>query len=232
MIGSIGTSWGHYRGEWAEGDDKGWHCGIGPSFCRNGGTCSGQFARQYQWTIMRYLGGKHKLAKRFLPVVLKGRTPSQFYVEPFLGGCNVLPHVSGMRIASDIRSDLIALYRHLQDGWAPPGSLSEEEYQSIRRSPSLHHPALEAFAAYGCSFGGKRWGGYARSADRHNYANGTRNSLMRMARGIAGADFRSGSYDLLDIPRAQSSIAIHPTPGQPDTAGPLTMKSFGPGPSK
>jgi DNA adenine methylase len=149
---------------------------------------------------MQYLGGKAKLAKKILPLVLAGREPGQFYVEPFLGGLNVLPHVDGPRVGSDIRADLIALYRHLQDGWAPPPSLSEEEYRAIRARPEDHHPALEAFAAYGCSFGGRRWGGYARGAEGRDYANGTRNGLLRIAGKLQGVRLECAGYDQLHIP--------------------------------
>ena len=35
---------------------------------------------------MKYQGSKNKIAKHILPIILKNRTPDQYYVEPFMGG--------------------------------------------------------------------------------------------------------------------------------------------------
>ena len=39
---------------------------------------------------MKYMGSKAKLAKNLLGLMLKDRTNNQTYVEPFVGGCNVI----------------------------------------------------------------------------------------------------------------------------------------------
>ncbi len=149
---------------------------------------------------MLYLGGKARLAKRILPTILAGRTDGQTYVEPFLGGCNVLPHVTGTRIGSDAEGSVIRLYSALRDGWEPPTSVTEDEYRAIRTDPAAFHPAMEAFAAFGCSFGGKRWGGYARNKDGYNYASCTRNGLLKIRERLRGVTLVHGGYDSIDIP--------------------------------
>ena len=44
---------------------------------------------------MKYMGSKNKIAKDILSIILKYRTPEQYYVEPFVGGCNTIDKVNG-----------------------------------------------------------------------------------------------------------------------------------------
>lgn len=51
---------------------------------------------------MKYMGSKNRIAKYILPIILKDRKECQWYVEPFVGGCNTIDKVVGNRIGSDI----------------------------------------------------------------------------------------------------------------------------------
>lgn len=63
---------------------------------------------------MKYMGSKSKIAKHILPIMLKYRNAKQYFVEPFVGGCNITDKVTGNRIAADINPYLIAMWRGLQ----------------------------------------------------------------------------------------------------------------------
>lgn len=63
-----------------------------------------------------YQGGKARLRKDIVEVLNKYREPGQVYVEPFLGGCNILPYMDNPRIGSEIEESLILLYQHIRDG--------------------------------------------------------------------------------------------------------------------
>ena len=110
---------------------------------------------------MRYVGGKYRQRRDFVPAIL-GHTPNRDrYLEPFVGGGSMLermaPHFQQVR-ASDTHEDLILMYQALQSGWVPPSSVTREEYQALRAAdPS----ALRGFVGFGVSFGGKWFGGYA-----------------------------------------------------------------------
>ena len=125
---------------------------------------------------MKYLGGKARLASEIVPIIESFRpTKDSAYFEPFLGGCNILPLIKGVRHGSDVHPDLIMLYQEMQNGWRPPQKITEDDYQKLRKSePS----ALRGFVGFSCSFGGKWFGGYARSGDR-NYAKEGYNSLIK-----------------------------------------------------
>jgi len=147
---------------------------------------------------MRYLGGKSKEAKRILDVVLCGRQPDQLYVEPFVGGCNVMDKVTGPRWGNDFNWQLIEMWKAVQRGWEPPEFVSEDDYRRIRED-SLGDPALHAFVACAGSWGGKWWGGYARGEGRNCIAEGRRH-VLKQAPKLAGVAFSSMSYASMAIP--------------------------------
>src|SRR5690606_11576362 len=103
---------------------------------------------------MRYQGGKVQLSKHIVPILEANRKPNQIYLEPFVGGASVVSQVSGTRIASDINSDVIAMWRAVQIGWNPPATVTEEEYENAKTDESID-PHLRAFIAVACSWVGK-----------------------------------------------------------------------------
>ncbi len=126
---------------------------------------------------MRYLGGKSRIAKKIAPHIVG--TGRRHYVEPFVGGLAVLTEVVRAFddvVAADVHTDLIDMYRAIQQGWVPPSEITEDEDERLRAEPPS---PLRTFAGFGASFGGKWWGGYARSARNENFASQTRNSLLR-----------------------------------------------------
>ena len=50
---------------------------------------------------MKYMGSKRRVAKEILPIILKDRQLNQWYVEPFVGGGNLIENVSGHCIGAD-----------------------------------------------------------------------------------------------------------------------------------
>ena len=51
---------------------------------------------------MKYMGSKARIAKYILPIILKDRKEGQCYVEPFVGGANMIDKVDGQRILMSI----------------------------------------------------------------------------------------------------------------------------------
>lgn len=143
---------------------------------------------------MQYLGGKSRTWKQICEFLESVRQEDQTYLEPFVGGAWVLQGMSGKRVAADANEALITLYEHLQDGWVPPSSVSEVEYQSLKEVQCPDNP-LTAFAGFGVSFGGKWFGGYARSNVDRNYATNAKNSLLKQLPKIKDATFLKHSYD-------------------------------------
>jgi DNA adenine methylase len=143
---------------------------------------------------MQYMGGKGRIAKRVAQVILAHRGGRPHYLEPFLGGAFVFPLVAphfAKALGSDVNPDLIELWKAARDGWVPPDTLSREQYQDLRHAgPS----ALRAFAGYGCSFGGKWFGGYATNARGDDFCGAAKRGVSRKAAGMRGARIELADY--------------------------------------
>lgn len=143
---------------------------------------------------MRYLGGKSKIRKQLAQYLESVRKPNQTYFEPFCGGAWVLQEMSGNRIAGDGNDALIAMYKALQEGWVPPGFVSEDEWRTHRKNHIVSKDPLQAFCRFGCGFGGDWMGGYARSAAKDCYAETSKNSLLKQLPKIQEVEFRYGLF--------------------------------------
>lgn len=151
---------------------------------------------------MKYMGSKARHAKEMLPIILADRKPGQWYVEPFVGGANMIDKVNGPRIGNDTHPHLIALLKAVSDGWVPPTVVSEDEYRLANASRTVD--AITGFIGFGCSYSGKWFGGYARGNDTNgaprNYAAESSRNLMKQAKRLHGVQFHCGSYAELNIP--------------------------------
>ena len=175
---------------------------------------------------MRYMGGKSRIAKKIREHLIgHGATK---YVEPFVGGGAVLASVARdfeHILAADAHVDLIAMYQAIQDGsFTPPETVTEEEYRDLKASaPS----PLRTFAAFGASFGGKEWGGYARArtdkgVTRASTAAETRRNLARYAKAGMFDEhvvFRGSSVFDLELPEDLSGTVIYCDPPYGNTTG-------------
>ncbi len=165
---------------------------------------------------MTYLGGKAKIGARIAAAL--NVDPRCAYVEPFCGMLGVLRHVSARkRYAFDARPEVIAYWRAVQAGWRPPAAITEREYDRLRAANDADDPRT-AWAAYGCSFAGKRWGGLARSAASHDHG-AVRREAERVGPTLGGVDFGVGDYRALS-PTARAVVYCDPpyaaTTGYPD----------------
>ena len=155
---------------------------------------------------MKYMGSKARHAKEILPIILAGRTEGQWYVEPFVGGANVIDRVGGNRIGADFNPYVVALWQAVADGWVPHDLVTEEEYSAMNKARLVD--AETAYAAFTLSFGGKFFGGYRRDVagtkgcieNMRTQSRRAKASLMKQAALLRGVQFHHCSYDQLDIP--------------------------------
>lgn len=169
---------------------------------------------------MRYMGGKSRIAKKIAPYLT--RHERAVYVEPFVGGAAVLTQVArdfSFIHANDGHGDLIDMYRALQAGWLPPSHIGEDEYKQLRHAPSS---TRRTFAGYGCAFGGRWFGGYARSSDGRSYATQSKNSLMKSKElGAFDPHVRFTAIDFfnLDVPTNANNVVVYADPPYEGTHG-------------
>jgi DNA adenine methylase len=149
---------------------------------------------------MQYMGGKSRQAKHIAGVLSAYAGTCRYYVEPFLGGASVFERAAGIflhPVGSDVHPDLILMWQALLDGWLPPDAVTREEYNELRTAePS----PLRGFVGFGCSYGGKWFGGYAYSAGGRDYCGGSKRVALRKARAMSavGATVHRSSYLDLD----------------------------------
>lgn len=151
---------------------------------------------------MKYMGSKARIAKYILPIILKDRKPGQYYVEPFVGGANMIDKVDSPRIGADINIYNICLFKGIQEGFVPPDFISESDYKKAQLNREV--TPLVSFIGYGCSYSGKWFGGYARGNDNkgnpRNYCLESKNNIMNQSHILKDVLFIHSSYDELEIP--------------------------------
>lgn len=73
------------------------------------------------------------------------------------------------------------MFKALQNGYELPNKITKEQYNYIKNHKD-ENPALTGFVGFGCSFGGKFFGGYARDKMETNYALTSKRSLLKMSK--------------------------------------------------
>jgi len=155
---------------------------------------------------VRYLGSKRKLVKHLLPIIKQYRLPQQLYIEPFVGGANMIEHVDNPRVGYDNNPYLIALLNQIQDDPSklPKDNteLTEEDYNFLKKEfktlPAEMH-AIIGFAGFPISFGAKWFGGWSRSKRGDDYvARAYRNACAQHVN-LKGVQFIHCDYTNLHV---------------------------------
>lgn len=151
---------------------------------------------------MRYQGGKSRIATSIAQVIASNRESNQTFVSLFCGTCSVESKVKGFDkvICNDKHKYLIDLLKGVQNGYELPEYISEQDYKKIRSNKD-EDPILTGFVGFGCSFGGKWFGGYARNKTRTNYAAQSKRSLLKDMATLMNAEFTCLDYREVKIPK-------------------------------
>lgn len=146
---------------------------------------------------MQYLGAKKTIAGELAEVLERMRPAvDALFVDLFCGSAAIAAAMSGPRILNDACPALINMYNAYRAGWRPPSEMSEADYKTIRAAVNIEDP-VTAFAAFGCSYGGKWFGGYARDKNpktHRNFAGTAGRSLKKIMDRLEGATFTCHDY--------------------------------------
>ena len=164
---------------------------------------------------MRYQGGKSRIATPLAQIL--NATGGACFVSLFCGSCSVESKVTGYDriILNDKHKYLIAMLRGVQAGYELPETITEEQYQTIRANKDAD-PVLTGFVGFGCSFGGKWFGGYARNKGGTNYAAQSKRSLLKDMATLGGAEIFCGDYKQVPIP---PGAVVYADPPYDNTTG-------------
>ena len=102
--------------------------------------------------------------------MLEYRKPGMCWVEPFVGGGNMIDKVDGCRIGADINKYLIEALISIRDcaEKLPKNNLefTENDYKSLRKNDDY---AYKGYAGFAFSYGGKWLGGWSRNRKEDDY---------------------------------------------------------------
>ena len=151
------------------------------------------------------MGGKRRITKHILPIILKDRKEGQCYVEPFVGGANVIDSVTGNRIGADSNKAVILALQMIRDNTylIPKDNkqFTEEDYQTAKKVSYLMLTSLDSFAGFAYSFGAKWFGGWCRAKDPNkDYVAIAYRSALKQSPKLQGVELVHASYDELEIP--------------------------------
>lgn len=159
---------------------------------------------------MKYMGSKARIAKCILPIILANRKKGQWYVEPFVGGANVIDKVSGSRMGADSNRYLIEMFKGCVDGRDRTINTSKEYYDEVR---SCYNNGLHTFddftiglVGFICSANGRFFeGGYSgKSKTKHgtvrDYIDESIRGLTKQLPDIEDVEFVHSHYSDLNIP--------------------------------
>jgi DNA adenine methylase len=162
---------------------------------------------------VQYLGGKSRLSRWLAAAINPCRRGERVVWDAFCGGLSMSAELCkrGPVITSDANLALISLYRAVAAGWDPPAMVTEDEYKRGRVLPDTD--PMKAFLGFGCSFGGKWFGGYARSKDpkdgrsKRGYASQARNGLLEDVGALVAAGGVIVHCNFLEIDPADPEVA-------------------------
>lgn len=148
---------------------------------------------------MQYLGGKSRIAKQLAEVIDRHRQPGQLVWDAFCGGLSMSVALSknGPVWSTDANAALISLYRAVQNGWDPPTEVSKETWQAAKALPDTD--PMKAFCGFGCSFGGKWFGGFSAPRPGSGWSAAGQGRVLRR-------DCANGAFALVDF------LSVQPQP--------------------
>ena len=160
---------------------------------------------------MKYMGSKNRIAKHILPIMLEHRKEGQWWVEPFVGGGNMIDKVKGKRAGFDSSKDTIDALKLIRDGLSfIPKDNTEYTEHDYKAKSDLGIMRLDGFASYAYSYGGKHWGGWSRtsadgSTQRDYVAEAYRNAVKQSPL-LQYVELINTEYIHVDLSRYGSAI--------------------------
>ena len=169
---------------------------------------------------MKYMGSKARHAKELIPIILKDHTPDMWYVEPFVGGANMIdkvdPKVAPKRLGCDVHEYLIEMWQAVSKGWEPPLTVTETMYNHIKANKDEDKP-LTGYVGFALSFGGKWFGGYRRdSVGKRKYDEESYRGAIKQNKNLLGVHFQHKSVFDIDFSRC-GKVTIYCDPPYRDT---------------
>jgi DNA adenine methylase len=167
---------------------------------------------------MKYMGSKRRIAKHILPIMLAERKPGQWWVEPFVGGANMIDKVKGKRIGADVNEYLIKSLILIRDNpeKIPRNNCEYTEKMFNKAKLSDLSNPVDCFAMFQYSFGCIFKGSWARNNRGTDYVKECVRNVLKQSNAIQSVVLKCKNYLDLEIP--ENSL-IYCDPPYLNTAG-------------
>jgi len=155
---------------------------------------------------MKYMGSKNRIAKHILPIMETKRKDGQVWVEPFVGGANMIDKVDGVRIGADKNKYLISMFKDLQDGKSFTENITKQLYSSARtefnNNTTINHSIGEiGWIGWTASFNGRFFdGGYSGGNTKRDYPAEQMRNIKKQLPNVMTVEFSYSCYKNLQIP--------------------------------
>lgn len=148
-------------------------------------------------------GGKQRIGKELAEVIntisKDSNMPIKGYCEPFCGMLGVYQHIPKLYInksinyiANDINKSTVMMWEDAQQGWEPPTTTTEEEYQILKISEDC---GIKGYIGHQYSFGGQFFNGYAPKYGKNINSTRASKNVVRIAKELKNVEFYNESYE-------------------------------------
>lgn len=179
------------------------------------------------------MGSKSRIVKHIAPIIQDyiDRHNIKVYIEPFVGGGNVIDHIRcDRRIGFDKNEYVVALLDHIASGGDLLEDVSREMYNDARSRYNSGDNTLEKWVianiGFVASYNG-RWfdGGYARPGYEktkygmryRDYYQEAKRNLEAQAKNLSGVEFHVSDYADIDLSEFEAPCVIYCDPPYQDT---------------
>lgn len=153
---------------------------------------------------MKYMGSKNRIAKYILPIMLSERKEGQCWVEPFVGGGNMIDKVDGWRIGFDINENVIAALITIRDrvNLLPKNNKDFNESDYLKMKNGEWNYQFKGFAGFAYSFGAKWLSSFRKdSLNKRDYVEEAYKNALKQNSKLQGVKLINESYLNIKIPK-------------------------------
>lgn len=158
---------------------------------------------------MKYMGSKSRIKKYIIPILQKiiDNNNIELFVDIFCGGCNIIDSIKCKeRVANDIATPLISMWKGLLNGNKLPEEISKELYDDIRSNKNTDKYPDWYIGAVGylASYNGRYFdGGYAKPVIEkgriRNYYKEAKNNIEKQLSLLKDVIFTNNDYKNIEL---------------------------------
>lgn len=179
--------------------------------------------------IIKYVGSKSRIAKHIVPIIQSyiDSTSANFYLEPFVGGANVIDKIScDRKYGYDINHYLIELFKNMDQIASLPDEITADEYSRVRKSwqtkdgryPDWYIGAVGFLASYNGKFFGGRAGIVKTKINTYrNYYDEAKRNVLAQLPNLQTVQFTEADYRSLNLEKFSGGVIYCDIPYQNTT---------------